>query len=374
MSKNNVSLSDFDDDDAVVIPGETGNLGNFSSEKEEEEETDEDEEEEEEKEDSEEDKDEEEDSSDDKDSKEKTDTEEEEDEEDEDESASREYLEVLSEELDEEINLDEIDLDGEDPTQPKGLAKIITHLQEKEVDKFENYIKTSFPDAYAHFITLQDPSKTTKDFIEEYGSVDRDIPSIEQLNESVDLQKNLVRADLKAKGLKASVIEAAIKEYEDDDDLFAEAKRIRDSKDADRQSYIAEKEQAANEILQRNREATEVLNATLSEIMQTGKVGDGPTIPKSKREEFLREFKKGIRIEDGKIVHAVEINPSEISKAVAKSFIGNTASLEKVIERKANTKLALRLRTQTEKDAVRSKGQKNRSRGGSVTLGEFEDE
>lgn len=373
---NNLSLEELDSEETqkVNTPIEEGD-GNKTPEdvkdkleeqnqnqEEEEEETEEDELENEEEEESEEDTT----------SKKGTEDEEEDEESESEEEVSR-FFDQLSSEIGFDVNELEIDFEGEDPLTPKGFKKVIDAIKDKEVDAFDNYLKSNYPDAYQHFMALQGGMSSEEYLKSMDGGVEL-VPSEQQVSDSVDMQKELIKEDLIAKGIKReSIINATLKDLEEDDELLTEALAIRKVKEDARNERFQELEEKAAKKVQEETQLTNSISEELSKISASGLISTGITIPKAERAEAINSFKKNLRIENGKIFHVVEVDPKNIADALGKEYFSKKGSLDKIVETKAKTVNAVKLRAAAQEEGKTKGAKRTRKGGNSLTFGEMED-
>lgn len=299
-------------------------------------------------------------------------TEDEEDDESESEEVSR-FFDQLSSEIGFDVNELEIDFEGEDPLTPKGFKKVIEAIKDKEVDAFDSYLKNNYPDAYQHFMALQG-GMTSEDYFKSMDGGVELVPSEQQVSDSIDMQKELIKEDLIAKGIKReSIINATLKDLEEDDELLTEALAIRKVKEDARNERFQELEEKAAKKVQEETQLTNSISEELSKINASGLISTGITIPKAERAEAINSFKKNLRIENGKIFHVVEVDPKNIADALGKEYFSKKGSLDKIVETKAKTVNAVKLRAAVQEEGKTKGAKKTRKGGSSLTFGEMED-
>lgn len=304
--------------------------------------------------------------------KESTKEEEEEDEENE-EGDSTAFFEQLSQETGFNIEDLELDFEGTDPLSPSGISKVIQAFKDKEVEQFDSYLKNDYPEAYNHFMALQAGMTSDEYFKSIEGGIEV-VPSEQQVSDSTDLQKELIRQDLIAKGIKKeSIINATLKDFEENDELLSHSLEVRKEKEDARNERFQELEEKAAEKVQEEANINNSISNELGKILTTGVVASGVTIPKSERANVINDFKKGLRIENGKVLYVTEVDPKDVASALGKTYLSNKGSLEKVIETKAKTVNALRVRTQVQEENKSSKAKKTKRGNTGMTLGEMED-
>lgn len=296
----------------------------------------------------------------------------EEEEEENEEGDSTAFFEQLSQETGFNVDDLEVDFDGVDPLSPAGISKVIQAFKDKEVEQFDSYLKTDYPEAYNHFMALQ-AGMTSEEYFKSIEGGIEVVPSEQQVSDSTDLQKELIRQDLIAKGIKKeSIINATLKDFEENDELLSHSLEVRKEKEDARNEKFQELEEKAAKKVQEEANINNSISNELGKILTTGVIASGVTIPKAERANVINDFKKGLRIENGKVLFVTEVDPTDVASALGKTYLSNKGSLEKVIETKAKTVNALRVRAQVQEENKSSKAKKNRKSTG-LTLGEMEE-
>ena len=187
--------------------------------------------------------------------------EEEEEENEDDTKEVEQFFEQLSTEVGFNVNDLEIDFEGEDPLSPKGIHKVIDAIKDQEVNNFDAYLKSNYPDAYQHFLALQGGMSSEDYFKSREGGVEL-VPSEQQVSDSLELQKELIKEDLIAKGIKKeSIIAATLKDLEENDELLSEALEIRTSREESRNQRFQELEDKASQKVKAETELTNTISA-----------------------------------------------------------------------------------------------------------------
>lgn len=369
MNKNfEPTLEDLDDDN-FVTPDNTSDTDSDDTDNEDQEKEEEEDEEEE---------DSEEDSKDDQETEDTKETNEEEDEETEDEE-SEEETQQFFEELSTEVgfNIDDLEIEfeeGEDRLGASGIAKIIQGASEKALLEFDSHLKNNYPDAYELFLTLQGGG-SVKEFVEGFDADTPSVVTIEAVTDSIDVQKRLVKEDLIRKGLKDKIADATIKQMEDDDELLEHALGVQKELQSEREAKINELSEKAAKKIEEEKAITDLISQETSKILNTGIIGKNKTLPKTSRKAAVESFTKNLRVEGGKVYHVTEVDLKNIPAEVARVHYNNVG-LEKVIEVKAKTEHAKRVRVSLKnEDKVRGRAGSGKSKnaGGHIPLGELED-
>lgn len=368
MNKNfEPTLEDLDDDNFVDPNTPDPNKTDEESQEQEEEEEEETEEDDK---DSEDDKEEEEES-------EETDEEEKDDETEDEESEeeTQQFFEELSTEVG--FNIDDLEIEfeeGEDRLGASGIAKIIQGASEKALLEFDSHLKNNYPDAYELFLTLQGGG-SVKEFVEGFDADTPSVVTIEAVTDSIDVQKKLVKEDLIRKGLKDKIADATIKQMEDDDELLEHALGVQKELQSEREAKINELSEKAAKKIEEEKAITDLISQETSKILNTGIIGKNKTLPKTSRKAAVESFTKNLRVEGGKVYHVTEVDLKNIPAEVARVHYNNVG-LEKVIEVKAKTEHAKRVRVSLKnEDKVRGRAGSGKSKnaGGHIPLGELED-
>ncbi len=299
-------------------------------------------------------------------------TEEEESEEEETEDSAA-FFEQLSQETGINIEDLELDFEGTDPLSPSGISKVIQAFKDREIEQFDSYLKNDYPEAYNHFMALQ-AGMTSEEYFKSIEGGIEVVPSEQQVSDSTDLQKELIRQDLIAKGIKKdSIINATLKDFEENDELLSHSLEIRKEKEDARNERFQELEEKAAKKVQEEANINNNISNELGKILTTGVIASGVTIPKAERANVINDFKKGLRIENGKVLYVTEVDPKDVASALGKTYLSNKGSLEKVIETKAKTVNALRVRAQVQEENKSSKAKKTNRGNTGMTLGEMEE-
>lgn len=368
MSKNFVpTLEDLDDENFLDPNTPDPNKTDDESQEQEQEQEEEEESEEDEKDSEEEEEDE---------SKE---TDEEENDEETEDEESEEETQQFFEELSTEVgfNIDDLEIEfeeGEDRLGASGIAKIIQGASEKALLEFDSHLKNNYPDAYQLFLTLQGGG-SMKEFVENFDVDSPSVITVEAVTDSIDVQKKLVKEDLIRKGLKDKIADATIKQMEDDDELLDHALGVQKELQSEREAKINELSEKAAKKIEEEKAITDLISQETSKILSTGIIGKNKTLPKTSRKAAVESFTKNLRVENGKVYHVTEVDLDNIPAEVARVHYNNVG-LDKVIEVKAKTEHAKRVRVSLKnEDKVRGRAGsgKGKNTGGHIPLGELED-
>lgn len=265
----------------------------------------------------------------------------------------------------------EVDFGDVDPNTPEGALIYEKAVRMDEIAKFEQHLAESNPRAYAFLTHILDGGKE-EDFFKLAGDPGT-LPTETELENSVDIQKEIVTQDLKAKGVSDKVIAMTIKSAITDDELEEMSKDALKSAAQRRDDGIKAVEASAKqEATQRDGKIKE-MNDYISGIVNTGKI-DNIIIPEKDRATFAKEFASSIRIENGQFVSITPITQETVTQVFKEKFFsfkkGNITDLIERAAATANTKRLVRTIPNGQKKPL-STGQKQDS--AITTLSDMED-
>lgn len=301
-------------------------------------------------------------------------------EEEEEEAETDEEVQAFFEEVSESVGFNiadlEIDYEGEDPLTPKGVAKLLKAVGDNEVGKFDEYLKNNYPGAYQHFMASM-AGISDEEYLQNEENRIPSIPAESEVSESIEKQRDLVREDLRARGItKETILKSTIAQLEEEDELQEEALRIRGEMEEKRNSRLQELDDKAKAKIEQETALHNEVSTALETILKTGVVSKGLTLPKEERKKAIEDFKSNLRVEKGELYVVQKVDPKEIAAALGKNYIGNKSSIDAIIEKKATTKNVGRLRAQAKDEAKGSKGKavqtRRQSGGGFTPLDEIE--
>lgn len=263
--------------------------------------------------------------------------EEEEEEEDEPTDADDFYSEV------DKLRGDTIEVDyGEvDPLSPEGVVLRERAIEDAAILRMEKTLEEKYPKAYAYLLHTMS-GKPDDEF---FGKKDLvELPSEEQIEMNVDLQKQVVLKNLAAKGIPEKAAKAVIDQAESDNELEEMAKAAR--------KEIADAQQAELDALkEENERQTQLQQKALKDmadyvdaVVDAGKIGN-LTIPQKDRKEFAKAFKESIKFNDGKFLLVTELTKDNVEEAFQKEYFRyKKGDLGAFITKKAKTENVRRLR------------------------------
>lgn len=298
------------------------------------------------------------------------------DEEEENDVEAEQFFEEVSAEIGYPIADLEIDFEGEDPLGVKGVAKILKAVGENEVNRFDEYLKNNYPGAYQHFMASM-AGISDDEYLKNEENRIPIVPTESEISESIDRQRDLVREDLRARGItKETILKSTLAQLEEEDELQEEALRIREEMEKDRNDRLKELDDKAKAKIQHEASLNNEVSVALESILKTGVVSKGLTLPKEERKKAIEDFKSNLRIENGELYVVQKVDPKEIATALGKNYIGNKGSVDSIIEKKAKTNNVIRLRKQMDDDKNNTKGKsvpgKKQAGGGFTPLADIE--
>jgi len=238
-----------------------------------------------------------------------------------------------------------------DPVSPQGVALREQRLMDLSAQKFEDYLKTTFPDAFAFFLHRQ-MGGTKEEFFQE------SIPTVPEKNtfeQSAEMQANMVRLALLERGVPEEVADATIESYIKSDTLTEKALQLYDEYEKAQANQLKNIQRIQNE--QKAKFDLEVKNTM--DIIDTAVDQNAIkfVVPDAKKPEFKNYVKEMIRYSDGQFYIAQPLlaeNTNKVLEALFLQFSGN--SLKDIIEKESRTLTAQKLKLRAQKDSNTQKG------------------
>lgn len=251
----------------------------------------------------------------------------------------------------------EVDYGDVDPLSPEGALLREQTIEARAVDQFEANLEKMYPRAYAYLLHTSAGGKD-EDFFQTVGNTE--LPTAEQLETDIELQKQIITQSMKAKGNNERMIAAVIKDLVASDDLEEVAKEALESEQKAVQGKLdAIKATAAAETEKKNNSVKEMTNY-VGQVVATGKI-DNITIPEADRKPFADNFNKNVRYENGKFYHVTELKDENIADVFKRQFYEfKGGKIDDLIEQKARTLNAKRIGKTLHTD------KKTKSSGGGV--------
>jgi hypothetical protein len=232
-----------------------------------------------------------------------------------------------------------LDYGDTDPKSPEGIVKRETFIRESAQKEYDDLLKEKFPRAYSFMSHLSKGGKE-EDF---FKPENQDYLSISLTKTDVATQESVYRKALAIRGNKLEHIEALVKMAKDNGKLYEESKyelealQSKQKLDEDRQKEEEEKDNKAY------KDAVVGFYDTLQKQIEKGINGNAIPIPE--RRTFLNFLANSTVYRDGKFQVVRELDPKQIEKEIAMEwFRFKGGDLKAIIERKADSKLAFRMK------------------------------
>lgn len=232
--------------------------------------------------------------------------------------------------------------DGVDPLSPEGVYHREKVVEQKAIEKFEDYLKKSDPRAYAYMLHRQAGGDDEIFFSNKTFS----LPEYDTFKDSVDLQARLYKSSLLNKGLDEDTAQMAVDKAIKDGALFTKA-------DAEYKSAVKSQEQELAEIESQRQLAEQNYTKNVNQFSQTlstaiteGK-GMKFIIPDTDKANFLSFVKEHVEYDgsQGKflLVQRVE-NETLTQQLESLYFLYKKGDLNGLIKNQAQTQTVKRLK------------------------------
>ena len=266
----------------------------------------------------------------------------------------------------------EVDFGDVNPESPEGALIYEKAVREDELNKFEDSLKQLNPRAYAFLTHILDGKKE-----EEFFKIAGDpatLPTDAELEVNVDLQKDIITRNLKAKGNSDKVINAFIKSAVTDDELEETAKEALKEEITRQAASLRAVEEASAKQNQERQAKIKEMNDYVGQVATSGKL-DGIIIPEKDRAAFAKAVTESIRFNDGKFSMVTELTNENLMQAFKEKFFSfKKGNLEGLIEKQAKTENTRRLQRtipNTQKKPLANG--KQGDTGNFVSLGDLDD-
>ena len=261
-----------------------------------------------------------------------------------------------------------VDYGDTDPLSPEGVVMREIAVEDAAIQKFEDYLEQKYPKAFGYLLHTM----AGKPDDEYFGKANLEtIPTEEELEASVEVQKSILLSDLLAKGNSEKHAGLIIKQLIEDNELEEASKAARTARAAAQQAELDSiKADGDKELATRNTAITE-MNTYVEKVVATGKVGN-IEIPLKDRAAFAKQFKESIRYDKGEFMIVSKLTNENIAKAFAREYFDfKNGDLGEIVKTKAKTVNAQRLRsTAAEQKRTPKGGAESNSKV--VTLGEID--
>ena len=191
---------------------------------------------------------------------------------------------------------------GVDPATPEAIIHFEKAIRNEERAKYDEQLASEDPRAYAYRLHRQNKG-SDEDFFKTQSSV---LPTEEEFNNSLDLQKDIYRRSLIAKGLDDASANTLVDVAVTDKSLGAKAKSAYDS--------IKQGEDEAVKALRKQQDDITAANIAVSKQVLTesdkflNENSLSIRIPEEEKDAFKSFFKDNIVVDDGKVYFGMEID------------------------------------------------------------------
>lgn len=239
-----------------------------------------------------------------------------------------------------------------DPMSPEGIKMRDDFIAASAEQAFEQSIRESDPRAYAYLLHRQNGG-SDEEFFQVKSFV---LPSMDKLEESVDLQRTVFSEALKAKGTSekqiATLLKAAIDAGELKDDAKAAYKEI-----SDRDKVIADKATKAHaETVKQSQNDLQALAGLVTQTLTDSKEF-GYQVPDTEKANFENAFKGSIYYENGQFWLMKPITQQSLPKIMETELFGFLGGkLDKMIEKQATTISARKFINRARSGDIKPKG------------------
>lgn len=265
---------------------------------------------------------------------------------------------------------DDLDVDyGDvDPLSPAGVVLRERALEDNAVSTFEAFLEEKYPKAYGYLLHTM-AGKPEDEFFGSASNLET-LPTVEEIEASVEVSKTIILANLVAKGNSEKHANLIIKQAIEDNELEELAKTALTERTAARDKELDAIKKTNDEALEAKNTAITEMNTYVDQVVATGKVGN-IEIPVKDRAAFAKQFKESIRYDNGKFVIVSELTQANIEKAFGKEYFSyKNGDLGSIVKTAAKTENANRLRRTIPVAKTPKGGEQDKSRV--VTLGDLE--
>lgn len=253
----------------------------------------------------------------------------------------------------------EVDYGDVDPLSPEGVVVRERALEDAAVNEYDEYLKNKYPKAYAYFLHNSE-GKADEDFFGSTSDLDN-LPTEEELEASVEVQKQIILRNLVAKGNSEKHVGIIIKQAIEDNELEEMSKEALKERAAARDGKLQEVESENLKAVEQRQTNIKNMETYVDQVVATGQIGN-IVIPEKERAEFAGQFKKSLRLEGDKFVVVTEITKDNVADLFGKEYFSyKKGNLDHIVTTKAKSANAQRLR----QNSLRvDKTQKTKESGG----------
>jgi hypothetical protein len=265
----------------------------------------------------------------------------------------------------------EVDFGDVDPETPEGALIYEKAVRANELNKFEQYLETAHPRAYAYLAHIMDGG-TEEDFFKTAGEPGT-LPTEAELEADIEQQKAILTRNLKAKGVSDKSISTIIKTAITEDDLEEQAKAaLKEETDYEAARLKEIHERTAQETATRQAQIKQMTDY-VGNVMSTGKL-DNITIPEKDRLPFAQAVNNSIRYENGKFLMVTELNQENVIATFKEKFFSyKKGDLKDLIQQEARTQNTNRLKRQVPEGNKKPLGSGQKHESAITALGEMDE-
>lgn len=265
----------------------------------------------------------------------------------------------------------EVDFGDIDPDTPEGALIYEKAVRTDELNKFEQYLETTHPRAFAYLAHILDGGKE-EDFFKVAGDP-ATLPTEAELENSIDIQKDVITRNLKAKGMTDKVISTIIKTAVVDDELEEMSKTALTEEAKKQADAIAAVKTASETSTKERQEQINEMAKYVSDVTATGKL-ENIIIPEKDRVPFAKAVNESIRYENGKFLMVTELNQENIMQSFKEKFFSfKKGNLDDLIDKAARTANTSRLKRSIPEGGKKPLANGQQHSSTFVSLGDMED-
>lgn len=253
-----------------------------------------------------------------------------------DDASAKDFYKQVNQITGEEVA---VDFGETDPLSPEGVALRDKAIRQDAVQKFEDYLRTTDPRAYAYMLH-REAGGSDEEFFAEKTFV---LSDEQTFNTSIDIQTSILKQDLLDKGVPAEIVEATIAKYIKDNVLTEKATGAYTVMKKAQEQQMKEIERVQNEQKQQFQNQVTSITNTISKGINDGNLNF--IIPEAKKAAFNEYIKQNLRYDNGKfyVVNELGENLKEILESQYFQFV--KGDLSALIKKEAKTQTTQRLRT-----------------------------
>lgn len=246
----------------------------------------------------------------------------------------------------------QVDYEGADPTTPEGMAKRESAVMQHGINQFEEYLKTSVPDAYAYLLHRQSGG-TKEEFFQ--SNANPSLPTLAEFEASADLQANIVKTSLMQRDVPADIAQATV-------DSYIKANVLKDKALEYYKSYEAAQATQIEAIRRNQEENDKRFNAEVAAVLTTvdDTINGGAIkfiIPDAKRTEFSKFVKERIRYSEGGFYITQPIAKDNVNSLIESLFIQYSGNdLKRLIAKEARSVAVEQFKFRVKADQSAEKG------------------